>query len=868
MNPCRLLFCAFLAVSAYAQSNQPPFRDPALPIPTRVADLVSRLHTDEKISLLMMDSPAVPRLGIPAYHWWNEGLHGFARSGIATVFPQAIALAATWNPALLHQVGDVVSTEARAKYNHARLTQDGNTYIYQGITIWSPNINLFRDPRWGRGQETYGEDPFLTGTLAVGFVTGIQGNNPRYLKAVATLKHFAVHSGPEPLRHVADEHPSADDLHDYYLRAFERGIRQGHAESVMAAYNAVDGIPMPANHHLLTDVLRRTWGFDGAVVGDVDTVADIWATHHYAPDAATASALALKAGNDLCSGTTYKALPEALKRGLVTEADIDRALTHLLTLRFKLGQFDPPSLVPFSSITAVDTPQDSALALKAARESMVLLKNNGTLPWRLSDLKTVAVIGPTADNYAALVGNYEGTPSHPITILDGLRAALKPAGVHVLHEPGVPLVAGFQPDLPFPTGSLFTDASRTSPGLKLEVFDNPDLSGKPVWTGADPTAGRTWNAHTQAPGVPALHASLRWSGVFVPAVTGTYVFTVHSNSGYRIRIGDGPVHADWGASPVPWDGIPVKADLKAGVPCPILFEYTQAALDGGYAHLSLGQPLPADAYERALEASRRADHIILTLGITPQLEGEERAMKLPGFDGGDRTSIELPAIQRRLLADVASLGKPFVVVLTTGSALAFDTSKPAAILCAWYYGELGGDAVADILLGKTNPSGRLPITFYANDRQLPPFTDYAVAGRTYRYFTGKPLYAFGYGLSYSHFAFEKLTADSPTVKPDGTIHLSVTVANTRGPRGDEVVQVYARELSSRPNRPLRQLVAFHRVTLQPGARSTVELTIPVSELRHWDDATHAFRVEPCAYAFDVGPSSDRPELSTTVTVAP
>ncbi len=486
-------------VAAWSQpsSDVPPFRNPDLPVEQRVEDLISRLTIEEKISQTMMGSAEIKRLGIPRYDWWNEALHGVARNGTATVFPQAIALAATWNPELHQRIADAISTEARAKNNEAIRNSGGDTKRYQGLTIWSPNINIFRDPRWGRGQETYGEDPFLTGQLAIAFVRGLQGDDPHYLKTVATVKHFAVHSGPEPLRHKFDAVVSDRDLHETYLPAFKAGVREGGAMSLMSAYNAVDGIPAPANKMLLQDVLRGEWGFKGAVVGDVDNVSDMWrpGTHEYVKDAAEASALAIKAGTDLCSGTTYEALADALKRGLVTEADIDRSLRRLFTLRFKLGQFDPPEQVPYRNIpiSENDSPAHDQLALEAARQSLVLLKNDSTLPWDAKKLKTVAIIGPTGDEESALLGNYSGTPSRKITLTKGIKAKLESVGVKVLVEPGVPLVKGFRVSgKPFPTGVLFTDATQSHPGLKGEVFArmNSRTQRRPRWEG---------NRHPPAP---------------------------------------------------------------------------------------------------------------------------------------------------------------------------------------------------------------------------------------------------------------------------------------------------------------------------------------------------------------------------------
>lgn len=720
-----ILLVARAALPVHAETL--PFRDPGLPVDKRVEDLVSRLTVEEKISQLMMASAAIPRLNIPAYHWWNEALHGSARNGVATVFPQAIALAATWDPPLHQRIADAISTEIRAKNNETVRKSGGATERYQGLTIWSPNINIFRDPRWGRGQETYGEDPFLTGRMAVAFVHGLQGDDPHYLKTVATVKHFAVHSGPEELRHVFNAVVSDRDLRETYLPQFQTAITEGGAWSLMSAYNAIDGIPAPANKLLLTDVLRGEWQFRGAVVGDVDTISDMWRSHHYATDAADASARALKAGDDLCSGTTYQALPEALRRGLVTEADIDRALCRLLLLRFKLGQFDPPDRVPYTRIpmSEVDSPPHDALALVAARESLVLLKNDGALPWDAASLKTVAVLGPTAGDMSALVGNYNGSPSHPITILQGLRNKLEPLGVKVLADPAVPLVTGF---------------------------------GK---TGAQSPEGAS-----------------------------------------------------------------------------------------------------------ALDLAQAADHVVLVLGITPSLEGEEMRVTAAGFSHGDRTSVLLPKVQRDLIDRVAALGKPFVVVLTNGSPLSFDTSKPNAILEAWYYGQRGGDAVAEALLGDTDPGGRLPLTFYRSDSDLPPFTDYSMQNRTYRYFTGQPLFAFGYGLSYTTFAYKDVSLSAEKAAETQSISVNATVTNTGAKAGDEVVQVYAHAIKPPAPMPIQWLIGFQRVSLAPQESKTVAIQVKIESLRRWDSAARRYRVDPGAYEIRVGSASDRIRQARNIEVVP
>ena len=870
------LVLAASALPALAATEAPlPFRDPELPVEKRVDDLVSRLTVQEKVPMLMMGNPDIPRLGIPKYCWWNEALHGVARNGTATVFPQAIGLAATWNPELHHRIADVISTEVRAKNNETIARTGGDTDIYEGLTIWSPNINIFRDPRWGRGQETYGEDPFLTGRLAVAFVKGLQGDDPRHLKTVATVKHFAVHSGPEPERHHFDAVTSERDLWETYLPAFEAGIVEGGAKSVMSVYNAINGVPGPAHTGLLRDTLRERWGFTGAVVGDVDNVADMWneGGHRYSPDAATASATALLAGNDLCSGGTYWNLFDSLGRKLVTEADLDVSLRRLLTLRFRLGQFDPPESVPYRAIppSANNAPEHDQLALEAARQSLVLLKNDGTLPWDPAKLKTVAVIGPTAGEWSALLGNYSGTPLRHITLADGIRAKLEPLGVKVLVERGSPLVSPLHPGGNWISdGVLFTDSDRATPGLRGEIFAHdrqdaadPRVEGRPVSSRTDRHVNFYWNEAQPAKDIPIKDVSARWTGVLVPPVTGEYRLGLIAEGAVRLHLDDQVVIDSW--KPERERPLETTLRLEAGRSYDLRLDYVQLTRTG---RIQLGwiAPVRNDELERALAAAREADHIVLTLGITPNLEGEEMSVNAEGFRGGDRLDLALPAPQRELLAKVAELGKPVAVVLTTGSAISLDDSKAGAVLLAWYYGQRGADAVAEALLGETNPAGRLPITFYRDTKGLPDFTDYSMRNRTYRYYTGDPLYAFGHGLSYTTFDYKKIALSERRVRAGDTVRVSVTVKNT-GPRdGDEVVQIYATAQKAPVPMPLRQLVGFTRVPLKAGETKTVDIDVPVERLRRWDEEADRYVVDPGAWTLAAGPASDNTPLKKTLKV--
>jgi beta-glucosidase len=836
-----------------------PFQDPNVPVSIRVEDLIGRLTTAEKVDQLGMDTQGVPRLGIPRYQWWNEALHGVARNGIATVFPQAIALAATWNPELHYRIAEVISTEARAKYHATVRHSGGATGIYEGLTLWSPNINIFRDPRWGRGQETYGECPHLTGKFAVAFCRGLQGDHPHYLKTVATLKHYAVHSGPEGERHGFDVHPTPRDLWETYLPAFETGVQAGGAQSIMSPYNAIDGVPGPVNRRLLTAILRERWGFKGAVVGDVDCIHDVHTHHHFTKDAAESSALAIKAGNDLCSGATYAALPEALARELCTESDLDVALRRLLMLRFRLGQFDPENLVPYASIPAKanDAPIHDQLALVSARESMVLLKNDGVLPLDPQRLRKVAVIGPVADEISALVGNYAGTPARPVTLLAGLRRKLTGHGISVRHEPGCTLASGFpENQFQFETGEIFTDAERTQPGVRGEFWNNRELTGTPTQTRTDPQLDLFWDYYQPQPGIAVRDTSARWSAVLVPPSSGAYKLDLTLVGGARLWLDGRLLLDEWTAGPFRIRTL--TADFTVGLPIRLRLELTQNQFTAK-ARLGWRKPHPQSDLERALSAARDADHVVLTLGITPDLEGEENPFSCEGFVAGDRTSLDLPAPQRQLLAEVAALGKPTTLVLTTGSALNFEPAHANAIILAWYYGQRGGEAVADVLLGDYNPAGRLPVTFYQGLADLPKFNDYRMEGRTYRYYHGVPLYAFGHGLSYTSFAYISLQYDAANAAA------TVVIRNTGARAGDEVIQLYARD--SRPKRPRLQLCGFARVGLSAGETRTVIISIDLRALRRWDEAANDYQLDGGPHELSAGPASDQLCLTVALPMA-
>jgi beta-glucosidase len=805
---------------------QAPYLDASLPLEQRVSDLVSRMTLEEKVSQMQDVAAAVPRLGIPAYNWWNEGLHGVARSGNATVFPQAIGLAATWDTDLIHRVADVISTEARAKYNDA--IQHGNTGRYFGLTFWSPNINIFRDPRWGRGQETYGEDPYLTSRIGVAFVTGLQGDDPNYLKTVSTSKHFAVHSGPEVLRHRFDVPVSPHDLADTYTPAFRATIMEGKADSVMCAYNSVRGEPACANH-LLFDTLRNKWGFKGYVVSDCWAISDLHQGHGFVLSLEQAAALAVKAGTDLSCGPEFAALPFAVRNRLLSTDDIDRAVKRLFEARFRLGMFDPPGRVPWSKLTIADndTPAHRQLALEAAHKSIVLLKNErNTLPLK-SSVKTIAVIGPNADSLNVLLGNYNGNPSSYTTILDGIRKRFRNA--KILTALGSPVTE--TSSVVLPSEYLRTGGTNSQPGLNAEYFANTDLSGPAALKRVDAGVDFEWNNVSPGPGVPPGNYSVRWTGELIPPVDGDYRLGGSTDGGYRIYL-DGKRFVD-DSAPHGTRTMTTLVHLQAGHAYPIRMEYFHTWWEATARLLWL----PPNLSQEAVNAARKADVVIAVVGITAQFEGEESDSSDPGFFGGDRLDLNLPKPQQELLESVAATGKPLIVVLTSGSALSVNWAEEhaAAILEAWYPGEEGGAAVADVLSGEYNPAGRLPVTFYQSVVQLPPFGNYSMAGRTYRYFTEPPLYPFGYGLSFSSFHYSDAKVGQPQVAADGAVKVSVRVTNAGSVPGDEVVQLYLAHPGV-DGAAIRTLAGFHRIHLNAAASETLDFTLRDRDLSIVDES--------------------------------
>jgi beta-glucosidase len=718
-----------------AVALQPPvvagpeiWKDAAQPNAARVDDLMHRLSLAEKVQQMRNTAPAIPRLGIPAYDYWSECLHGVARAGTATVFPQAIGMAATWDAPLLHQAADVIATEARAKHNDYVGKHNGDSARYFGLTFWTPNINVFRDPRWGRGQETYGEDPFLTARLGVAFIRGLQGDDPKYVKAMACAKHFAVHSGPESERHRFDAQPSERDFYETYLPQFEAAVREGRVGAIMGAYNSVYGQPACASPLLLTDLLRKQWGFDGHVVSDCGAIYDIYANHKFTATPAEAAAAAVKAGDDLCCGTDYNSLVRAVKKGLLSEKEIDAAVGRVLAARFRLGLFDPPGKVPYAQIpiSQNDTRAHEALALKMARESIVLLKNDNLLPLDRAKIKRIAVIGTNANSVAVLLGNYNGTAARPVTILDGIKNAAG-TNIQVVYEPACPLALG------------------------------RDGSGRPD--------AQTWT--------------------------------------------------------------------------------------------------------EAIAAAWMSDVIIYVGGISPQLEGEEMKVDYDGFSSGDRTQIELPAVQNDLLEALQGAGKPVIFVNCSGSAIAMPwaaTNLPA-ILQAWYPGEQGGRAVADVLFGDVNPAGRLPVTFYHATADLPAFDNYSMSNRTYRYFNGRPDFAFGHGLSYTRFDYNSPRLNGTNFAAGDTIKLMFSLLNAGAWDGDEVAQVYFRHVNSAQSQPRLALCGFVRIHLQANQGGRITMDIPAEQFRSWDPAKKQYTVEPGNYELLVGSASDDIRLRVPLKIA-
>jgi beta-glucosidase len=819
------------------QAEKPAYLDPSLPAGQRAADLVRRMTPEEKAGQLVNQARAIPRLGVPAYDWWSEALHGVAQSG-TTEFPEPVGLAASFDPQGVHEMATAIGIEGRVKFVQGLAAHGGNSLIFEGLDFWAPNLNIFRDPRWGRGQETYGEDPFLTARMGVAYVTGLQGDDPRYYRAIATPKHFAVHSGPEPTRHFSDVDVSRHDELDTYLPAFRAAVTEGKAGSVMCAYNSIEGQPACANPFLLEDQLRGKWGFTGYVVSDCGAVRDIFEGHRYQPTQAEASAVSLERGMDnecidfrakVTDDHDYKPYVDAVKAGYLQESAIDRALVRLFTARIKLGLFDPPQMVPYSKIDAseLDSAAHRELARKLADESMVLLKNDGTLPLKSTGTK-ILVVGPLATQTRVLLGNYNGMPTHTVSILEGIKKEFAGATVEYLPGTGflsketapVPaavLTAGGKPGVTATYLSQnivnFTaEQSQTAKALATRIEPGIDIAVQPLpaeAAAADPLA-------------------VQWEATLTPKETGDYNLGVESDGFFRIFLDGKPVIM--AGYPHGVETITGKVHLDAGKAYPLKVEYQRTG--NAALHLKLvWNKIDRGVDPAVVEAAKKADVVVAVVGITSELEGEEMRVNEPGFSGGDRTSLDLPQPEEDLLKAVAATGKPLVAVLTNGSALAVNWANEHAnaIVDAWYPGEEGGTAVAETLSGRNNPAGRLPVTFYKDVTQLPNFEDYAMQGRTYRYFEGTPLYPFGYGLSYTSFAYSGLTVPTAAIKAGDALTVEATVTNTGNKAGDEVAQLYL-SFPKVDGAPLRALRGFERVHLEPGASTKVRFELQPRDL--------------------------------------
>ena len=934
-----VLTCVGPAAAQQQQQQNPaaslPFMNPNLPIDQRVDDLVSRLTVEEKANQLINTTPAIPRLGIPAYQWWSEALHGLVSNNV-TVFTQVIGLGSTFNAPLIKQMSTVISDEARAHYN-GTLQQPagaggGGFGRALGLDFWAPNINIFRDPRWGRGQETYGEDPFLSGRMGVNFVEGMQGTDSKYLKTVATPKHFAVHSGPEPTRHFEDVSVSLHDEDDTYLAAFRAAVTEGKADSVMCAYNRINGEPACASQFLLKDTLRGAWGFNGYVTSDCGAVSDIsnppGVGHNVVKTLAEAAALVLKYGDDTDCQFGSQDVPayvEAMNKGLVSKEQVDLNLHRLFKARFQLGMFDPPDMVPFSKIPAndIDTPEHRALALTISRQTMVLLKNDGTLPLKPS-VKSIAVVGPLADSEIVLRGNYSGTSSKYTTIIDGIRKQF--SGATVTYTPGTKFQRN--PSV-VPETSLKTSSGK--PGVDAVYFNNKTLTGQPAASRVEQQIGAAGGfgfggggrgAGQQASRLPDEvktegDFSGRWTATLTAPESGKCEFSISGNGGVRVTLDGKQVINDWvqrapagrGGGFGAAEAIPQRTgeiSLEKGKSYKLVVEFFRDAAEataqanasaaanaaaaaaaasfggggggrgrGGFGAAVSGPTLNWNyGYDEsdAVAAAKKADVVIAVVGITSQLEGEQgntRGQLPEGFEGGDRTSLDMPGVEEDLLKAIKATGKPLVVTLVNGSALAVNwaDANANAILEAWYPGEDGGQAVAETLAGVNNPAGRLPITFYKNLTELPPFSDYNMTNRTYRYYTGTPLYPFGYGLSYSKFEYSNVKLSTATLQAGSNLTVDADVKNVSGIAGDEVAELYL-VFPRIPGAPLKAMRGFQRVNIPAGQTKHVTFTLNPRDLScvSADGVTH---VAPGNYQVWVGggqPGTKAPGQEVALTI--
>ena len=854
MKKKSILLALLLGASLTGTAQKLPYQDSNLTAEKRADDLLKRLTVEEKAKLMMDVSPAIERLGIPAFQWWNEALHGVGRNGYATVFPITMNMAASWDDALVQEVFTAVSDEARAKNQQAK--KSGSVKRYQGLSYWTPNINIFRDPRWGRGQETYGEDPYLTSKMGLAVVRGLQGpDNTKYRKLLACAKHFAVHSGPEWNRHTFNiEDLPERDLWETYLPAFKALVQEGNVAEVMCAYQRIDGQPCCSQSRYEQQILRDEWGFKGLITSDCGAIRDFlpqW--HNVAKDNEEAAAKAVLNGTDVECGSVYRNLPAAVKRGDIKEADLDRSLRRLLIARFQLGDFDDDALVEWTKIPAsvIASKEHKQKALKVASEGIVLLKNNGVLP--LSKNQKIVVMGPNAADSIMQWGNYSGYPTQTITALQGIREQL---GTDVKYVPGCALTRSEVTESRF---NLIT-APLGSKGMQAAYWNNEEMKGEPVTTVnlAEPINLSNGGNTVFAPGVELEHFSARYDGTFIPTEDETLTLNLGADDKVRLILNGDTLVDIW----KPRNRIQESRqdiNVKAGRNYRLQIDYVQ---ETGMAVMQFDiRKKYAPTLEQQLAKIGDAETIVFVGGISPRVEGEEMRVSEPGFRGGDRTDIELPQAQRQLLAQLHKAGKKIVFVNCSGGAVGLvpESESCDAIIQAWYGGEQGGRALAGVLFGDVNPSGKLPITFYKSVDQLPDFLDYRMTNRTYRYFKDDPLYPFGYGLSYTTFAYGK-----PKFKNG---QLTVSVKNTGSREGTEVVQVYIRRPADTDG-PLKTLRGYSRVTLKPGESRNVTIALPRERFELWDAKTNTMRVVPDQYELFVGSSSaDRDLQKLSVKIA-
>ncbi len=826
------------------------YQNPELATGERIDNLIGLMTIEEKISQLTNVSPAIERLEIPEYNWWNEALHGVARAGNATVFPQAVGLASTWNTDLIHEAADVISTEARAKHHEALRNNDYSQY--RGLTFWSPNINIFRDPRWGRGQETYGEDPYLTSQIGIAFVKGLQGDDPKYLKTAACAKHYAVHSGPEHLRHEFDINVSNIDLWETYLPAFEALVKEADVEAVMCAYNRYDGEACCGSSALLKDILRNDWDFNGHIVSDCGAIEDIFMNHKIVKTSPEAAAVAIRSGTDVRCGWGPAGLSDAVKQGLVSEEDIDTALRRLLKTRFKLGMFDPPEIVPYAQIPFEknNAPEHKKLALVTARQSIVLLKNEKLILPLSKDIKSIAVIGPNADDYDVLLGNYNGVPVEYSTVLEGVKKVL-PESAEVSYALGVNYLGDKYKTIPVPADVFMNDGKK---GIKVSYFSNMTLEGEPFKVSVDENINHDWKAEAPLKGMPADSFSIRWEGHIKPDISGKYYIGITGDDGFRLFINDELIIDSWQGWGQKKAG--AEVDLEKGKLYSFKLEYFEGRNN---AQIMLGWDDPEyDLHDEAIKIASKADAVIFVGGITPKLEGEEMGenVKFEGFFRGDRTNISLPSAQTEMMKDLLKLDKPLVFVNMSGSAMAvnWENENIPAIIQAWYPGQAGGEAVADIIFGNYNPSGRLPVTFYKSADQLPDYEDYNMKGHTYRYFEGEVLYPFGHGLSYSNFEYSNISISPDSIRDGKEITVSVDIKNSSAIDGDEVVQVYITDNNASFPVPVKSLKAFKKIHIKAGETQKVTFKLKPDDFALFNDDMQKI-IEPGEFTVMVGGSS-------------